>query len=127
MTVLLTGALPLPSKAEEVPVRVGEPFPAEFRLGVAFRRRHDSADTGRLIRVDAAVVPPSVGPGGVTRVHLLHRQFELEAPPALAGRTVEVPGYTLYYVCQEADGVCLFRRQDFVVPVGVSGASRRSP
>jgi len=28
LTVLLTGALPLPSKAEENPVRVGEPFPA---------------------------------------------------------------------------------------------------
>ena len=54
-------------------------------------------------------------------------QIELQAPAVLEGRTVEVPGYALYYVCQEADGVCLFRRQDFVLPVGVSGSSRRSP
>jgi len=128
-------------------------------------------DTGRLIRVEAAVVPPSIGPGGVARAHVLFRadagheahwnneaeplrvwlippagwsvdrrearapqaatavsteprevQFELKAPSVLEGRTVEVPGYALYYVCQEADGVCLFRRQDFVLPVGVSGA-----
>ena len=131
-------------------------------------------DDGRLIRVETAVVPPSVGPAGVTRVHLLLRpnaehaahwnnevepvraflnppagwsvdqreararqplsavsteprdvQFELKAPPALAGQAVSVPGYALYYVCQEADGVCLFRRQDFVLSVGVAG-SRRS-
>ena len=127
-------------------------------------------DAGHLIRVDSAVVPPAVGPGGVTRVHLLLRpnterdghwnneaeplrvwlappagwsvdrrearapepptavsneprevQFELKAPSVLEGRTVEIPGYALYYVCEEADGVCLFRRQDFVVPVGVTG------
>jgi hypothetical protein len=54
-------------------------------------------------------------------------QFELQAPPALAGQAVEVPGYALYYVCQEADGVCLFRRQDFTLSVGVSRAAPRSP
>jgi len=54
-------------------------------------------------------------------------QFELKAPAVLEGRPVEVPGYALYYVCEEADGVCLFRRQDFVLAVGVSGASRPSP
>jgi len=133
-------------------------------------------DTDRLIRVDTAVVPPSVGPGGVTRVHLLLRpdagleghwnneaeplrvwldppagwrvdrrearapqppiavstepreiQFELMAPPVREGRPVEVPGYALYYVCEEADGVCLFRRQDFVLSVGATGGPRRSP
>jgi hypothetical protein len=133
-------------------------------------------DAGRLVRVEVAVVPPSVTAGGVTRAHVLFRpdlgsqghwnneaeplrvwldpppgwsvdrregrapqppaavsteprevQFELKAPPALEGRTVEVPGYALYYVCQEADGLCLFRRQDFVLPVGVSGVPRRSP
>jgi hypothetical protein len=130
-------------------------------------------DTVRLIQVDTAIVPPAVGPGGVTRVHLLlvpnaarqahwnneaeplrvwldppagwrvdHReaqapqtpaavsteprevQFELMAPPVLEGRPVEVPGYTLYYVCEEADGVCLFRRQEFVLSVGVTGPIR---
>jgi len=134
------------------------------------RVRRDTA----LIRVDAAVVPPAVGPDSVTRVHLLlvpnaadqahwnneaeplrvwldppggwsvdrrearapqppaavsteprEVQFELKAPPVLEGRTVEVPGYALYYVCQEADGVCLFRRQDFILAIGVSGSSPR--
>jgi hypothetical protein len=130
-------------------------------------------DTGPLIRVEVAVVPPAVGPGGVTRAHLLFRpdpardahwnneaeplrvwldppagwsadrregrapqpaaavstepreiQLELQAPPGLEGRAVAIPGYALYYVCQEADGVCLFRRQDFVLPVGVSERQR---
>ncbi len=133
-------------------------------------------DTERLIRVDTAVVPSAIGPGGVTRVHLLlvpdaarqahwnneaeplrvwldppsgfrvdqrearaphpaaavsteprEVQFELQAPPVLEGRHVDVPGYALYYVCEDANGVCLFRRQDFVLSVGVSSAPRPSP
>jgi len=127
-------------------------------------------DPGRLIPIDWAVVPPAVGPGDVTRVHLLLRpnterdghwnneaeplrvwldappgwkvdrrearapqppaavsteprevQFELKAPPTLEAQAVEIPGYALYYVCQEADGVCLFRRQDLVLAVAVTG------
>lgn len=130
-------------------------------------------DVSPLVRVEVAVVPPSVEPGGVTRAHLLFRpdpareahwnneaeplrvwldppagwsvdrresrapqpaaavstepreiQVDLQAPPRLEGRAVAIPGYALYYVCQEADGVCLFRRQDFALPVGVSDTRR---
>ncbi len=48
-------------------------------------------------------------------------QFELKAPAAQVAGTVDVPGYALYYVCEKADGVCMFRRQEFAVPVAVSG------
>jgi len=154
----------------EIAAPAGGFAPAEEGAREPDPRGRVRRDPGHLIRIDAAVVPPAVGPGGVTRVHLLLRpsaerdghwnneaeplrvwldpppgwsvdrrearapqppapvsteprevQFELKAPPALEGQAVELPGYALYYVCEEADGVCLFRRQDFVVPVGVTG------
>lgn len=46
--------------------------------------------------------------------------FELRAPPDVTGR-FEVSAYALYYVCQDRDGVCLYRRQDVTVPVEVTG------
>lgn len=33
------------------------------------------------------------------------------------GRSVELPGYALYYVCEDVDGTCLYRRQDLQVRV----------
>ncbi len=43
-------------------------------------------------------------------------EFELKAPDDFSG-TAEVGGYALYYVCEDLDGACLFRRGDvsFVV------------
>ena len=43
-------------------------------------------------------------------------EFELKAPDDFSG-TAEVIGYALYYVCEDLDGACLFRRGDvrFVV------------
>jgi hypothetical protein len=43
-------------------------------------------------------------------------EFELE-PPADAAGPLLVPGYALYYVCEDADGTCLYRRQDFVIEI----------
>ena len=39
-------------------------------------------------------------------------EFELRSPASAAPGTVVVPGYALYYVCEDVDGTCLFRRQD---------------
>jgi hypothetical protein len=36
-----------------------------------------------------------------------------------AGGALELPGYALYYVCDGAAGVCLYRRQNFVVPIAL--------
>jgi hypothetical protein len=49
-------------------------------------------------------------------------QVELQAPPEAGAGPVPIPGYALYYVCREADGVCFYRRQDFQVSVDVSPA-----
>jgi hypothetical protein len=55
-------------------------------------------------------------------------EFELQAPadlPEDAPRVVS--GYALYYVCEEAEGQCLYLRRDFTVTVAVAsgGQSRR--
>jgi len=128
-------------------------------------------DPGRLIRVEAAVVPPRVAPGGSVRAHLVfrparevrahwnneaeplrvwpspppgwsvgagglsaplppeavseetrHVEFELRAPEAAAPGPVEISAYALYYVCEDVDGTCLYRRQDVRLPLEVGEA-----
>jgi hypothetical protein len=127
-------------------------------------------DAGTLIRVEKAVVPPRVAPGGAVRVHLVFRpvtverghwnneveplrvwpgpprgwsvgagslaaplpleavsdetrrvEFELRVPEDATPGIVDVPAYALYYVCEDVNGTCLYRRQD--VPVAVEVAS----
>lgn len=45
-------------------------------------------------------------------------QFEVKAPEGAEGRAI-VSAYSLYYVCEDVDGVCLYRRQDLSVPLRV--------
>jgi len=45
-------------------------------------------------------------------------QFEVKAPEDAEGRAI-VSAYTLYYVCEDVDGVCLYRRQDLSIPLRV--------
>lgn len=176
------------ARGEEPSPLVTEPSGAEiaapmdhFVSAVAGSAEPDPAgrvhrDDGHVIQVDTAVVPPAIGPGGVTRAHLILRpgagggahwnneaeplrvwlnppagwavdrrearapqpplaasretrelQFELKAPPALAAGTVTVPGYALYYVCEEADGLCLYRRQDVALSIAVAGGPHPLP
>ncbi len=44
-------------------------------------------------------------------------EFELQAPPDAAPGGHVTSGYALYYVCEDVGGTCLYRRQDFKVPV----------
>jgi hypothetical protein len=46
-------------------------------------------------------------------------EFELRSPEKPAG-SVTVPAYALYYVCEDIDGTCLYRRQDIPLQVQVS-------
>lgn len=39
-------------------------------------------------------------------------EFEVRAPERVAARALAIPAYALYYVCEDRDGVCLYRRQD---------------
>lgn len=45
-------------------------------------------------------------------------EFELKSPPGFTG-SVSVPTYALYYVCEDVNGTCLYRRRDVPVEVQV--------
>jgi len=129
-------------------------------------------DPGKLIQIEAAIVPPTKATGSAFRVHVEfrpnarvkahwnneagplvlwveppsgwqangnsfsvpnprepvsveQRRLELELkPPHRAGPGVfSIPAYALYYVCEDVNGVCLYRRQDIRLTVSL-GASR---
>jgi hypothetical protein len=68
-----------------------------------------------------AVLPP-----GTTAVSGETRRLDLEVrAPAEAAAPTAVSGHTLYYVCEGADGVCMYRRQDFEIDIPVSGDAPR--
>lgn len=46
-------------------------------------------------------------------------EVELRAPDRPTGEPVSIPGYALYYVCEDVNGICMYRRQDLSVLVGV--------
>lgn len=48
-------------------------------------------------------------------------EFEVHAPRSANGPQT-LRGYALYYVCEEAGGRCLYRRQDFAVTINVAEA-----
>ena len=43
-------------------------------------------------------------------------EFELKSPSDFA-QTAILPAYVLYYVCEDVNGTCLYRRQDISVRV----------
>ncbi len=49
-------------------------------------------------------------------------EFELDSPEGFHG-SVTVPAYALYYICEDVDGTCLFRRRD--VPVTLTSTTAR--
>lgn len=46
-------------------------------------------------------------------------EFEIKAPAKQSPGTVNLPGYALYYVCEDVKGVCVYRRRDISVPVQI--------
>jgi hypothetical protein len=46
-------------------------------------------------------------------------EFELRSPTGVAAGRVTIPAYALYYVCEDVDGTCLYRRQDVALDVHV--------
>lgn len=46
-------------------------------------------------------------------------EFEVQTPAKTAPGIHTLPGYALYYVCEEIDGACLYRRQDVPIEVRV--------
>jgi hypothetical protein len=46
-------------------------------------------------------------------------EVEVRAPENPERGTVLIPAYALYYVCEDIDGLCVYRRQDLTLHVGV--------
>jgi hypothetical protein len=64
----------------------------------------------RLVTAPAVTEPTSLE---VRRI-----DFEVQAPADATGK-IKLPAYAIYYVCEDADGRCLFLRQDFEIPIAV--------
>ena len=67
----------------------------------------------RLVTVER---PPQVVSQEPRRV-----EFEIRSPERATEGGVVVPGYALYYVCEDVNGTCLYRRQDVAIPLEVRG------
>lgn len=50
-------------------------------------------------------------------------EFEIRAPEDASGRVV-VPAYALYYVCEDVNGLCMYRRKDIPIAVQVRGSAQ---
>lgn len=61
-------------------------------------------------QVDARRHAVAIPPEPVSR-EPRHVEFELQTPSDFEG-DVTIPAYALYYVCEDVDGTCLFRRRD---------------
>lgn len=44
-------------------------------------------------------------------------EAEVRAPDDFDGQPVTIPGYALYYACEDVNGICMYRRQDLEVEV----------
>ena len=44
-------------------------------------------------------------------------EAEIRAPEELGRGPISIPGYALYYVCEDVNGICMYRRQDLEVEV----------
>ncbi len=156
LTVPLTGSeIAEPSRQmDSVAVAFSEPDP-EDRIEI---------DSDHLIRIETAVVPATIKPGGTARVHLVMipdsgkwnnesegvrvwikdaegatvstRGFQLpnpEVPESSEPRAVDfevragdhagsgkLHGYALYFACVNETGQCLYRRQDFEIPIVIA-------
>jgi hypothetical protein len=58
-------------------------------------------------------------PAAVVSQETRRVEFELRAPADAAAGRLTVPAYALYYVCEDVDGTCLYRRQDVTLDVEV--------
>ncbi len=56
------------------------------------------------------------GPAQPTSLETRRVEFEVQAPDGFSGGG-ELAGYALYYVCEDVNGTCLYRRQDFSIPI----------
>jgi len=48
-------------------------------------------------------------------------EVEVRAPERRGSGVTTIPAYALYYVCEDVDGLCMYRRQDLELQVSVRG------
>jgi hypothetical protein len=68
--------------------------------------------------VDQASLSTAAPPEAVS-VEPREVQFEVRAPDEAGSGSTLVPAYALYYVCEDVNGLCLYRRQDLNIPIRV--------
>jgi len=53
-------------------------------------------------------------------------EYDVKLPAAGTGRLgrIAIPGYALYYVCEDVNGVCMYRRHDVTVTIPVGSSTR---
>jgi hypothetical protein len=51
-------------------------------------------------------------------------EFEVKVPETQAPGATAVSGYALYYVCEDVNGVCMYRRRDVSVPIQVTAKQK---
>ena len=66
-------------------------------------------------RVFTHPIPPEVATKETRTI-----EVEVRAPDASNGGGVSIPAYALYYVCEDVNGVCMYRRQDLELALQVS-------
>jgi hypothetical protein len=52
-------------------------------------------------------------------------ELEVRAPAGASPGQVSIPAYAVYYVCEDVNGTCLYRRQDLLLPIAIS--AERAP
>ena len=62
-----------------------------------------------------------VAPNAATEVSQETRtiEYDVTLPTASSAARVTIPGYALYYVCEDVNGVCMYRRHDITVTIPV--------
>lgn len=63
-----------------------------------------------------------VAPNAATEVSQEPRtlEYEIKVPAAEHAGAASIRGYALYYVCEDVNGVCMYRRRDITVPLQVT-------
>ncbi len=89
------------NEAEDLVVWIDPP--AGWQIGT---RRHSVANPPSLVSDEPRTV-----------------EVELRAPAGIGPGPITVQGYALYYVCEDVDGTCLYRRQDIAASVAVVSPS----
>lgn len=46
-------------------------------------------------------------------------EVEAKAPDGVPAGVAEIPAYALYYVCEDVNGICMYRRKDLNLPVRI--------